>query len=191
MGTVYETDPLILAGVKQSTGHTHTGHTDRENTPDTGTHTRTTRPPNEYLPQALNNAQRWRDDGACLSGVNILFFFSCVFSYFLCVCLRTTVGILLTARSYALCIGTVCETDPLILDGVNILFFFSCVFSYFLCMCLRITVGLTLRFLLFFFFSFFFFSVYVSSHHRRYFSHRTSLTQTTSKKRVNLSTPVG
>jgi len=29
--------------VKQSTGHTHTGHTDRENTPDTGTHTRTTR----------------------------------------------------------------------------------------------------------------------------------------------------
>jgi len=24
--------------VKQSTGHTHTGHTDRENTPDTGTH---------------------------------------------------------------------------------------------------------------------------------------------------------
>jgi len=51
--------------VKQSTGHTHTGHTDRENTPDTGTHTRTTRAPNEHLPQALNNAQRWRDDGAC------------------------------------------------------------------------------------------------------------------------------
>ena len=44
--------------VKQSTGHTHTGHTDREDTPDTGTHTRTTRPPNEHLPQALNNAQR-------------------------------------------------------------------------------------------------------------------------------------
>jgi len=51
--------------VKQSRGHTHTGHTDRENTPDTGTHTRTTRPPNKNLPQALNNAQRWRDDGAC------------------------------------------------------------------------------------------------------------------------------
>jgi len=51
--------------VKQSTGHTHTGHTDRENTPDTGPHTRTTRPPNEHLAQALNNAQRWRDDGAC------------------------------------------------------------------------------------------------------------------------------
>ena len=51
--------------VKQLTGHTHTGHTDRENTPDTGTHTRTTRPPNEHLPQALNNAQLWRDDGAC------------------------------------------------------------------------------------------------------------------------------
>jgi len=30
----------------------------------TGTHTRTTRPPNEHLPQALNNAQQWRDDGA-------------------------------------------------------------------------------------------------------------------------------
>ena len=29
--------------VKRSTGHTHTGHTDGENTPDTGTHTRTTR----------------------------------------------------------------------------------------------------------------------------------------------------
>ena len=43
--------------IKQSTGHTHTGHTDRENTPDTGTHTRTTIPPNEHLPQALNNAQ--------------------------------------------------------------------------------------------------------------------------------------
>ena len=43
--------------VKQSTGHTHTGHTDRENTPDTSTHTRTTRPPNEHLPQALNNEQ--------------------------------------------------------------------------------------------------------------------------------------
>ena len=51
--------------VKQSTGHTHTGHTDRENIPDTGTHTRTTRLPNEHLPPALNNAQRWRDDGAC------------------------------------------------------------------------------------------------------------------------------
>ena len=66
---------MILVGwVKQSTGHTHTGHTDRENTPDTvptptdtdtGTHTRMTRPPNEHLPQALNNAHRWRDDGAC------------------------------------------------------------------------------------------------------------------------------
>ena len=33
--------------------HTHTGHTDRENTPDTGIHTRTTRPPNEHLPQTL------------------------------------------------------------------------------------------------------------------------------------------
>jgi len=46
--------------VKQSTGHTHTGHADREDTPDTGTHTRTTRPPNEHLSQAFNNAQRWR-----------------------------------------------------------------------------------------------------------------------------------
>ena len=55
----------MYACVKQSTGHTHTGHTGRKNTPDTGTHTRMTRPPNEHLPQALNNAQRWRDDGAC------------------------------------------------------------------------------------------------------------------------------
>jgi len=47
--------------VKQSTGHTHTGHTDRENTPDTGTHAHD-KTPNEHLPQALNNAQRWRDD---------------------------------------------------------------------------------------------------------------------------------
>ena len=37
--------PCPLLYVKQSTGHTHTGHTDRENTPDNGTHTRTTRPP--------------------------------------------------------------------------------------------------------------------------------------------------
>jgi len=44
-------DPDITC-VKQSTGHTHTGHDiDREDTPDTGTHTRTTRPPNEHLPQ--------------------------------------------------------------------------------------------------------------------------------------------
>ena len=47
----------VCVCVKQSTGHTHTGHTNRENTPDTGTHTRTTRPPNEHLhlphPQAL------------------------------------------------------------------------------------------------------------------------------------------
>jgi len=59
------TEPCVCVCVKQSTGHTHTGHTDREDTPDTGTHTRTTRPPNEHHPQALNNAQRWRDDGAC------------------------------------------------------------------------------------------------------------------------------
>jgi len=52
---------VCIDSVKQSTGHTHTGHTDREHPPDTGTHTRTTRPPNEHLPQALNNAQRWRE----------------------------------------------------------------------------------------------------------------------------------
>ena len=46
-------------------GVTPAGVGDRENTPDTGAHTRTTRPPNEHLPQALNNAQRWREDGAC------------------------------------------------------------------------------------------------------------------------------
>jgi len=69
---------LHVEYVKQSTGHTHTGHTDRENTPDTGTHTRTTRPPNEHLLQALNNAQRWRDDGKCRTKFAIL----CMFSLF-------------------------------------------------------------------------------------------------------------
>jgi len=50
--------PCLLR-VKQSTGHTHTGHTDRENTPDTGTHTRTTRPP---------NCLGWRFDSVHFSG---------------------------------------------------------------------------------------------------------------------------
>jgi len=36
-------DSYLASFVKRSTGHTHTGHTDKENTPDTGTHTRTTR----------------------------------------------------------------------------------------------------------------------------------------------------
>ena len=43
-------------------------HTDREQHP-TPTHTRTRqqhpKPSNEHLPQTLNNARRWRDDGAC------------------------------------------------------------------------------------------------------------------------------
>jgi len=62
MHRVNRAENVMRVLVKQSTGHTHTGHTDREDTPDTGTHTRTTRPPNEHLPQALNNAQRWRED---------------------------------------------------------------------------------------------------------------------------------
>jgi len=56
--------------VKRSTGHTHTHthtHTPTENTtPDT--HTRQEqhpKPPNEHPSQTLNNARRWRDDGAC------------------------------------------------------------------------------------------------------------------------------
>jgi len=32
---------MCMPYVKQSTGHTYTGHTDRENTPDTGTNTTT------------------------------------------------------------------------------------------------------------------------------------------------------
>jgi len=44
-------------------------HTDREQHPR-HRHTRTRQgqhpnPPNEHLPQTLNNARRWRDDGAC------------------------------------------------------------------------------------------------------------------------------
>jgi len=41
------------------TGHTHTGHTDRENTPDTGTHTRTTRPPNEHQVNPNHEPRAW------------------------------------------------------------------------------------------------------------------------------------
>jgi len=45
-------------------------HTHRKTTPPTPTHTRTRqeqhlKPPNEHLPQTLNNARRRRDDGAC------------------------------------------------------------------------------------------------------------------------------
>ena len=58
---------------KSSIGHTHTPT--ENNTPDTDTHThraittpqtpKRTPPTNEHLPQTLNNARRWRDDGAC------------------------------------------------------------------------------------------------------------------------------
>jgi len=56
--------------VKRSTGHTHTHTPTENNTSDTDTHTHTRqeqhlKPPNEHLPQTLNNARRWRDDGAC------------------------------------------------------------------------------------------------------------------------------
>jgi len=57
---------LCVENNQQVTRHTHTGHTDRENTPDTGTHTRTTIPPNEHLPQALNNARIIRVRKECL-----------------------------------------------------------------------------------------------------------------------------
>jgi len=48
------------------TGYKHTPT--ENNTPDTHTHTRPEqhpKPPNEHPPQTLNNARRWRDDGAC------------------------------------------------------------------------------------------------------------------------------
>jgi len=53
-----------------STGHTHT-HRQRT-TPPTPTHTHTRqeqhpKPPNEHLPKTLNNARRWRNDGAFVS----------------------------------------------------------------------------------------------------------------------------
>jgi len=57
----------LAVGVKQSTGHTHTGHTEQRKHPrhrHTPAHDKE-KSPNEHLPQALNNARRWRDDGAC------------------------------------------------------------------------------------------------------------------------------
>jgi len=65
-GALWDWVPRVCKTINRSHAHRNT---DRENTPDTGTHTRTTRPPNEHLPQALNNAQRWRDDGAPVSVV--------------------------------------------------------------------------------------------------------------------------
>jgi len=49
----------VCATINRS--HAHRTYRQKKH-PDTGTHTRTTRPPNEHLPQALNNAQRWHDD---------------------------------------------------------------------------------------------------------------------------------
>ena len=58
-------ESTLRVHVKISTGHTH-AHTDREQHPR-HRHTRTRqeqhpKPPNEHLPQTLNNARRWRDD---------------------------------------------------------------------------------------------------------------------------------
>jgi len=57
----------VAAGCKKI-NRSHT-HTDREQHPrHRHTHTRQEqhpKPPNEHLPQTLNTARRWRDDGAC------------------------------------------------------------------------------------------------------------------------------
>jgi len=53
------------SGKQINRSHTHS-HTDREQYPDT--HTRQEqhpKPSNQHPPQTLNNARRWRDDGAC------------------------------------------------------------------------------------------------------------------------------
>jgi len=54
--------------INRSYAHTHT-HTGREQHPrHRHTHTRHEqhpKPPNKHPPQTLNNARRWRDDGAC------------------------------------------------------------------------------------------------------------------------------
>jgi len=52
----------------QQVTHTHTHTPTENNTLDTDTHTRPEqhpKPSNDHLPQTLNNARRWRDDGAC------------------------------------------------------------------------------------------------------------------------------
>ena len=54
--------------VKRSTCHIHT-HTQRTTPPHRHTHIRQEqhpKPANEHPPQKLNNARRWRDDGAGL-----------------------------------------------------------------------------------------------------------------------------
>ena len=60
--------PYTRRGSKRSTRHTHT-HPDREQHPrhqHAHTHDKNnTPPPHEHLPQTLNHARRWRDDGAC------------------------------------------------------------------------------------------------------------------------------
>ena len=51
---------------KINRSHTHTPT--ENNTPDNDTHTHAhdeNNTSNEHLPQALDNARRWRDDGAC------------------------------------------------------------------------------------------------------------------------------
>jgi len=58
--------PDLCKKINRSRTHTPT----KNNTPDIDTHTRTRqeqhpKPPTEHLPQTLNNARRWRGDGAC------------------------------------------------------------------------------------------------------------------------------
>jgi len=62
----HETVERVVCSKKINRSHTHTPT--ENNTPDNDTHTHAhdeNNTPNEHLPQALNNARRCRDDGAC------------------------------------------------------------------------------------------------------------------------------
>ena len=64
---------LIPLRIKRSTGDTHTHAPTENNTPDADTRSRQEQhsiPPNKHLPHTLDNARRWRDDGACPPRVN-------------------------------------------------------------------------------------------------------------------------
>jgi len=56
---------------KINRSHTHTPTENNTHDTDTHTHEKNNTPnPHEHLPQTLNNARRWRDDGACHLRVN-------------------------------------------------------------------------------------------------------------------------
>jgi len=59
---LYPSPPLVCKTINRS--HAHRTHRQRKHSRHRHTHAHD-KTRNEHLPQALNNAQRWRDDGAC------------------------------------------------------------------------------------------------------------------------------